>query len=176
MSAPISLIIDVQYSQVAGILKSLSTALNADWVTASATAMILRRTRARFLQELDPDGKPWIPSWAGIKRRAGGHTYRNGNAYTGTGTLFESGALFHSIQVPEGQEEFSPGFQGDLFSTLSERKIMAGAIGEDGEEYGHKFQYGEDEMIQRRFLGINAEDVELFEADLLARAAEAMGL
>lgn len=62
-------------------------------------AILLSRIRRRFLNEVDAEGTPWIPSQAGIKRRAGGFTYRNGKKYTGTGTLFETGNLFRSIQL-----------------------------------------------------------------------------
>ena len=175
MSAPLSIVIDVQYAQVAGILASIDAAMDTDWIVAEASSIILNHTRARFLEERDPDGQQWVPSEAGITRRAGGHTYRNGKTYSGTGTLFETGTLFHSIQDPEGEFGGDSG-QGNLFNTLSERRIVAGALNEKGEEYGHKFQYGTDGMIQRRFLGINDGDVELFEARLLQRCSEAMGL
>ena len=61
-----------------------------------AGAFLLNRIRTRFLAEKDPDGQPWEPSKAAIKRRAKG----------GTGTLFDTGTLFKSIQFAKtGQDE-----------------------------------------------------------------------
>lgn len=66
-------------------------------------AILLARIRRRFLEETDPDGKKWPQSKAAQIRRGGGKTYRYVNGtrkgYSGTGTLFETGALFQSIQL-----------------------------------------------------------------------------
>lgn len=66
-------------------------------------AILLARIRRRFLAEQDPDGNKWPVSKAAAIRRAGGKTYRyvggTRKGYTGTGTLFETGALWNSIQL-----------------------------------------------------------------------------
>lgn len=54
-----------------------------------ANAFFLNRIRTNFLAEVNPQGVRWTPSQAGIRRRAAG----------GTGTLFDTGRLFRSIQV-----------------------------------------------------------------------------
>lgn len=64
-----------------------------------AGAFLLNRIRTRFLAEVDPENNPWEQSHAAKIRRAGGYTWSNGGKWTGTGTLFASGRLFHSIQV-----------------------------------------------------------------------------
>lgn len=79
-------------------LKALNDPKFGEEVLDEGLAMLLARIKSRFLAEEGPDG-PWTPSLAGIKRKAGGYTYRKGKKYTGTGTLFESGNLFHSIQA-----------------------------------------------------------------------------
>lgn len=54
-----------------------------------SAASILNSLRRTFLAEQDPSGQAWVPSAAGRKRRAKG----------GTGTLFDTGRLFRSIQL-----------------------------------------------------------------------------
>lgn len=54
-----------------------------------SAASILQRLRETFLQEQDPSGTPWIPSKAGLKRKAKGDGQ----------TLFDTGTLFRSIQL-----------------------------------------------------------------------------
>ena len=77
-------------------------ALDTETVLDEAGALLLNRIRTSFLSEKDPDEKPWLPSKAAIIRRSGGFTYGSGETkgkYTGTGTLYESGNLFRSIQL-----------------------------------------------------------------------------
>jgi phage gpG-like protein len=64
-----------------------------------ASALLLNRLRTRFLQEKGPNGAPWVPSRSGLIRKSGGYTVRNGRRYTGTGTLYETGRLFRSLQL-----------------------------------------------------------------------------
>ena len=75
-------------------------------ISESVAQQILQNNLDRFLNEEGPDG-PWEESERGKKRKAGGYTRssRDGNYYTGTGTLYETGTLFHSIGVnvePDG--------------------------------------------------------------------------
>lgn len=71
-------------------------------------AVLLARIRRRFLDETDPDGTRWPVSKAAAIRKAGGKTYRyiNGTrkGYSGTGTLFETGALWNSIQLGRAKD------------------------------------------------------------------------
>ena len=58
-----------------------------------SAAAILNQLRTTYLAEQDPNGTPWIPSKAGIKRRKKG----------GTGTLFDTGRLYRSIQLTKSE-------------------------------------------------------------------------
>jgi hypothetical protein len=80
------------------IMGKLLAALDETSILDEAQAMLLNRLRTRFLAEEGPDTK-WVPSQRGLIRKAGGFTYRNGKRYTATGTLYETGTLFHSIQA-----------------------------------------------------------------------------
>lgn len=125
-------------------LEKLSDAVQIVEVLDEAEAIILNRVRARFLAEVDTDGNPWVPSAAGLARKAKG----------GTGTLFDTGTLFHSIQAyasgPDSRE-----------------------IGTDV-PYGPNFQYGINGQIQREFLGVSEDDSFVVEKRILQRIEEAL--
>lgn len=80
--------LEVSYPGVEALLKKFNASLDPDDLADEATAIILNRIRTRFLAEQGPEGK-WPPSKAGLKRRASG----------GTGTLFDTGRLWHSLQA-----------------------------------------------------------------------------
>lgn len=117
-------------------------------------AIFLNRIRARFLREVDPEGTPWKKSAAGIKRRSGGFTYRNKRKYTGTGTLFETGTLFHSIQAFQTGDATSRGIKTDV-------------------PYAKYLQTGENQGPWV-FLGFGAEDLTIFEKLIVKRLSEAV--
>jgi len=102
-------------------------------------AALLNRMRTRFLDETDPDGQKWVPSTFGERRKAQGK---------GGGTLFDTGALFHSIQLGRA----------------------AGGVVNIGTDvpYAKKHQEGEDGEVQRVFLGFGGDDVK-FAEDIVAR-------
>lgn len=101
-----------------------------------STALLLNRVRTRFLQQVDPQGISWEPSFAAFKRSFMGTKGRG----TGGGTLFDTGTLFHSIQL----YSISP---------------MEGAIGTDV-KYAvyHNEGIGQE---TREFLGISDGDADL---------------
>lgn len=109
-----------------------------------AAALMINRTRQRFLAEEDPDGNPWIPSKSGAARKAAG----------GPGTLFDTGNLFRSIHA------FS--------NSPTER-----AIGSDV-DYAKTHQEGLEGNIQRVFLGFGTEDVGVLELLAATRLREAI--
>lgn len=115
-------------------------------VLDEAGAVLLNRVRKRFLNEVDPDGNPWKPSRAGIRRRSKG----------GTGTLFDTGRLYRSIQLAPTQTK--PLAQGEM----AESTIFTDV------EYGAAHQYGTKRLPKRRFLGINQDDMEIY-GKVLAR-------
>ena len=118
-------------------LQGLDGDLNAvfkDEMDQSAAA-ILNRLRTTFLAEQDPTGAAWVPSASGIARRRKG----------GSGTLFNSGRLFRSIQLSR-------------LPDISER-----AIGTDV-PYAATHQYGTQRIAKREFLSITPEHESLVTA------------
>jgi phage virion morphogenesis protein len=100
-------------------------------VTDAVGATTLDRIRKRFLQQVDPDGKPWKPSFAAIRREKEGR---------GGGTLFDTGRLFHSIQ-------------------FARKKNTVGEISTDV-PYARTHQFGEMGQPVRAFMGVNKSDAE----------------
>jgi|WetSurSiteA1Bulk_404760.scaffolds.fasta_scaffold15739_4 phage gpG-like protein len=81
------------YSKLLERLKRIEAVTDPQYILEKATTVVLARIRTRFLREVDPDEVPWLPSQAAVHRRS----------TLGTGTLFETGRLFRSIQ-----EHFEP--------------------------------------------------------------------
>lgn len=107
-------------------------------------AALLNRQRTRFLDEVDPDEVPWIPSRAGERRRARGDT----------GTLFDTGRLFHSIQL--------------VTTGPNERLIQTDV------PYAERHQEGIG-VIKRMFLGFGDSDVEFTNLFIEATLVELLG-
>lgn len=125
-------------------LAALEKAVDSVELLDEAEAIVLNRVRTRFLAEVDTEGHPWFPSIAGINRRFKG----------GTGTLFDTGTLFHSIQ------EFS---RGPEFRE----------IGTDV-PYGPIYQLGLSGQVRREFLGVSEEDSLVVEKFILKRIEDAL--
>ncbi len=100
-------------------LRAVGDAVDADDILDTASAIILDRTRTRFLKETNPDGSMWPQTKSAAIRRAGGYTFAKGGPYapggwkTGTGSLFSSGNLFHSIQLVR-RDEMTRAIQTDV--------------------------------------------------------------
>jgi phage gpG-like protein len=125
-------------------LQGLVDALAVDQILDEMEALLLSRIRARFLQQVDPNGVPWVPSHASLRRAAQG---------IGGGTLFNTGRLFHSIQAFKEDENTR-------------------AIGTNV-EYAEKLQIGEPPPA-RVFLGFGEEDSVLATALVQKRIDQAM--
>ena len=67
-------------------LKEIQSRLDPESLLDEVSAILLDRTRKRFLQAVDPEGVPWQISQASLRRSAGK-------------TLYKSGRLFRSIRV-----------------------------------------------------------------------------
>jgi len=102
----------------------------------AVSAALLSRIRTRFLDQTDPDGRPWEPSFAAIRRAEEGR---------GGGTLFDTGNLFRSIQIA------SP----DPFSRIIFTNV----------EYAAKLQDGKPPPA-RVFLGFSQDDISTVETVL----------
>lgn len=93
-------------------LLKFEQSVNVEEILDQASSLLLARIRQRFLAEVDPDNVPWIPSFAGIRRRAAG----------GPGTLFDTGRLFHSIQLfADGPNERTIGTDVPYAAELQKR-------------------------------------------------------
>ncbi len=118
-------------------------------------AILLDRTRKRFLDQVDPDGIPWEPSLAARGRAGAG------------GTLFDTGSLFASI---------------DLFRKGPGQRTIAvsdGAVNRDTGEsvaaYALIHQEGLEGQPQRQFLGFGIDDAKAVEAALVAILRRTIG-
>ena len=126
-------------------LKALEEATTGPGLNDLATqvgAALLNRMRTRFLNEQDPDGAKWIPSTFGERRKAEGK---------GGGTLFDTGALFHSIQLGR-----AAGGEVNIGTDIP---------------YAKKHQEGLDGEVQRVFLGFGGDDVK-FAEDVVSQRIE----
>jgi phage gpG-like protein len=125
------------------VLSKLELALDSTLILDEAGALLLNRIRTRFLAETSTDGSKWLPSKAAIKRRANG----------GTGTLFQTGRLFRSIQLSG--------------SGADQREISTDV------PYAayHNFGLGQ---VKREFIGASAEDGLLIERLVMLRVSEAL--
>lgn len=110
--------------------------LGVEDILDEAAALLLNRIRQRFLEEKDPDGNPWIPSQAAIERRKEG----------GTGTLFDTGNLWRSIQLGDKRP------LERIIGTFSDKDVS----------YGKYHQFGVPGRLPiRRFLGFGKSDEDL---------------
>lgn len=134
-------------------LNSLTHALDVESILDEAEALMLNRIRTRFLAESGPDGK-WKPSAAGLLRKSGGYTTRGGKKYSWTGTLFETGTLFHSIQAFR-EDDNTRGIGTDV-------------------PYSVYLQNGTAKMPPRVFLGFNDEDMSLMVRLVIMRIEEVL--
>jgi phage gpG-like protein len=118
-----------------------------------SAALLFNRIITRFQQQTAPDGTRWEPSKAALKRQAGGYTRASdGKYYTGGYTLFQSGRLYHSLQVYAVGED-SRGIGTDV-------------------EYAAFAQYGKPNRI---YLGFSDMDAEIVQKFILGRIKKALG-
>lgn len=126
--------------------------IDTEEILDEAAAVLLNRIRTRFLAEQDPNKVKWQPSLAALRRRSGKYTYRNGKKYTATGTLFETGTLFHSIQLANTP----PG----------ERSIATNV------PYAGYMNYGTAKFKPRVFLGFGQDDLSVATRLILLRVKQ----
>lgn len=117
-------------------LAKLNEALDTEKILDEGAAVLFNRIRTRFLAETAPDGTKWVPSLAAQRRKARGY---------GGGTLFNTGRLFHSLQIAsEGPNA---------------RSIGTNVTAPGGYDYPKTHQYGLSGFPKRPFLGFNDDDV-----------------
>jgi phage gpG-like protein len=128
--------VDAQVAGLASRMLAVSEVLNNKTILDMAGAFLLNRIRTRYLAEIAPDGQPWVPSQAAIRRRARG----------GTGTLFDTGRLFRSIQLSAESSD--------------DERIISTDV-----------PYATDVHPSWPFMGVSQEDAALLE-ELLKREAD----
>lgn len=121
-------------------LRKLEQALDVTHILDESGALLLARIRQRFLAQEDPDGNKWPVSFAAMRRS---------NTGRGGGTLFDTGRLFHSIQLHKS------GFDSRAIST--------------DVPYAAKHNLGQDGMVKRVFLGFGETDAEMVNALIIKR-------
>lgn len=127
-------------------LAGLKEALNTQAILDEGSAVLFARTRARFLAEVDPDGVKWPTSKAAIRRASIGR---------GGGTLFDTGRLFHSLQ---------------LYAESSDtRAIGTSVTNRLGFPYGVVHQFGSP---RRMFLGFGEEDRKAMQDVVITRLTD----
>lgn len=131
--------------EVEEFLAGIEDALEVESILDQGAALLLARIRERFLAQVDPDGKPWIPSFSARIRAFTGR---------GGGTLFDTGRLFHSIQVyHEGKNTRSIGTDVP-YAKDHQLGLKPGQPSSSGRIFKHG-------LPARRFLGFNEEDVDV---------------
>ena len=121
-------------------LDSLKLALDVDRIADEASGVLLNRIRQRFLKQVSPDGTPWVPTRAAMRRQREGR---------GGGTLFDTGALFHAISAVRSAK--------GLYKIWVDPNVRNPRTGGRPADYGRKYQKGEG-VVQRKFLGFSKED------------------
>lgn len=124
--------------QLKGFTDLDKLAENVGTLEYDVAAALLNRIKARFLRQEAPDGSTWPVSQASLRRKKTG---RDG------GTLFDSGNLYHSLQVRRIDVNLF-GFYTDL-------------------PYAVKHQRGIG-VVRRVFLGFNKDDANLA-ADMIRK-------
>lgn len=137
----ITLKVGIPTNGVSPVISRLVNALDQARILDEAGAIALYNLQQRFLAETAPDGSRWTPSRAGLARRARG----------GTGTLFDTGNLFRSIQLAR--------------TSLTESEIFTDV------EYAADLQ---GPPVPRIFMGFAARDLTDIERMLVRRVEEAL--
>lgn len=147
--------IDLDLTGFAEVEKSI-IGMNVDLASHEAVieagAVLLNRLRSRFLRQVDPNGIAWEPSYAAFLRSfgLGGHGGRSGG-----GTLFDTGNLFHSIQL-YSVSPFEESIATDVY-------------------YGVFHNEGTATLPKREFMGFGDEDEEVALRVLLQKLEEIVG-
>jgi len=129
-------------------IKSLDAAMDTRQILDQGAAILFNRIRTRFLQEIDPEGVKWPPSKAALWR----HAHDKGG-----GTLFDTGKLFHSLQL--------------FAESPTSRSIGTNATSDKGFPYPIVHQFGLGQ-VRREFLGFGDADVKLMSEFVVKRIVE----
>lgn len=146
--------------EVLGRLEAIVSQKFVDDILDESVAIVLGRIRANFLSKVDPDGLPWIPSHAGQLREAKG----------GSGTGYDSGKLFHSLQ----EFEAGPNQRAIGTDVTSASGFPYGKVFQDGRSISSK-KGGSTLQPERVFLGFGPDDQVLMDALVQSRIDRVLG-
>jgi len=132
------------FADLTATLKAAEAALDVTNLLDEAGAVLLQRIRSRFLAQVDPDGVPWPVSRAAMRRASSGR---------GGGTLYDTGRLFHSIQ---------------LHKTGQDSRSIATDV-----PYAPEHNLGQKGQVTRVFLGFGEEDRDVVNRIVIRRITEA---
>lgn len=121
--------------------------------------LLLARTRARFLREVDPDYRPWKPLAEVTLRR------KRQEGYGSEQKLVRKGAMRDAIQLIRGRAD------GGMFTNTG-AGIRIGITDPDIATYGVVQNRGNGRVPARRFLGIGRLDVKAVDSKLRRIAAQ----
>jgi phage virion morphogenesis protein len=105
---------------------------------------MLKRTQKRFLNEVDPDGKPWKPLDPSTRKKYG--------TAGPDQILIDSGNMARDIQIIRGRTAKGPG-------TVRVNTGAGFSIGTPNTKYAALHQLGSEDVPARPFLGITNEDI-----------------
>lgn len=128
------------------LFRRLEDQLQSERILDAAAALLLDRTRKRFLDAVDPNEVPWQESLSAQGRD--------------TGTLFDTGSLFASINV------FRKGL--GVRSIAVDDSTRNRETGEPVAEYALIHQLGLEGQPKREFLGFSVTDAVAVEALMIA--------
>lgn len=134
--------------QLRAKLLQVEQAISGERVLDIIGAILLDRTRKRFLEQVDADGRPWEVSQAAVGRGGAG------------GTLFDTGSLFASIDL------FRKG-PGQRALAVNDAAVNRDT-GERVADYALIHQEGLDGQPQRQFLGFGIDDAKAVEVAIVA--------
>ena len=141
----VSVSISQDGSKLVELLQKVAQLTEPSNILDKASAVVLNRIRQRFLREVDTAEQPWEPSKAAIRRRLKG----------GTGTLYDTGNLFRSIQ--------QAGVEG------TETRITTDV------EYAKYHQFGIGGNLKREFMGVSEADARIVERVLQKYLDDSLG-
>lgn len=141
-------------------LNTIRTALALPPLMDEIGALLLRRTRERFRQEITPDYEPWAALKPATLRR------KQAEGYGDKQKLERTGAMFKAIQVIKGRAD-----GGTFINTGAGFRL--GITDPEIAAYARVQNRGNSRIVARRFLGIGRLDIRAVDS-LLRRKAKAL--
>lgn len=136
------------------IRASTATVLHGDHLQD----LLLKRTKERFLKQVDPDGNKWRP----LAQATLDDKIKRGKR---TAILQRTGLLYNSIAIIKRNQTTLASATGAGFS-IGVINSNDGEYGSDPGIYGRAHQFGTGRVPKRRFLGMGPLDVKAVDSML----------